>query len=81
MFQAMGNTVPSVISSAVRLFIWIVPAVWISRQPGFQLHWTWRISVVATSTHALIALWLLHHEAAKRLPRAAAAAGGPAPAT
>jgi putative MATE family efflux protein len=71
MFQAMGNTVPSVISSALRLIIWIVPAVWISRLPGFQLHWTWRVSVVATTAHALIALWLLHREAAKRLPRTA----------
>jgi len=68
MFQAMGNTVPSVISSALRLIIWIVPAVWISRMPGFQLHWTWRISVVATTAHAFIALWLLHREAAKKLP-------------
>jgi putative MATE family efflux protein len=71
MFQAMGNTVPSVISSALRLIIWIVPAVWISQLPGFQLHWTWRISVVATTAHACIALWLLHREAQKRLPRTA----------
>lgn len=67
MFQAMGNTIPSVISSAVRLIVFVVPAVWISRLPGFQLHWTWRISVAATTVHALFALWLVRREAAARL--------------
>lgn len=67
MFQAMGNTMPSVYSSAARLAVFVVPALAFSRLPGFQLHWTWRISVVATSAHALFALWLLSREAARRL--------------
>ncbi len=67
MFQAMGNTMPSVISSAVRVAVFVIPAVWIAQIPGFQLHWTWFISVAATSVHALFALWLLHREAHVRL--------------
>lgn len=66
MFQAMGNTVPSVISSGVRVVVFIVPAVWISRLAGFQLHWIWYVSVVSTTIHALFALWLLNREASKR---------------
>lgn len=67
MFQAMGNTMPSVISSAVRVMVFVVPAVWIAQLPGFQLHWVWRISVVATTVHAIFALWLLKREAERRL--------------
>jgi putative MATE family efflux protein len=74
MFQAMGNTVPSVISSAVRVVVFVVPAVWIAQLPGFQLHWTWRVSVVATTVHALFALWLLRREAGLRLAVPAASA-------
>ena len=75
MFQAMGNTIPTVISSAVRLAVFAIPAYWVSRLPGFQLHWVWRVSVVATTVHALFALWLLRREAARRLN---ALAAGPA---
>jgi Na+-driven multidrug efflux pump len=76
MFQAMGNTIPTVVSSAVRLTVFAIPALWVSRLPGFQLHWVWRVSVVATTTHALFALWLLRRESARRL---SALAAGPPP--
>jgi putative MATE family efflux protein len=66
MFQAMGNTVPSVISSAVRVVVFVVPAVYISRLPGFQLHWIWYVSVASTTIHACFAVWLLHREAGRR---------------
>jgi putative MATE family efflux protein len=72
MFQAMGNTVPSVVSSAVRLLIFTGPAFYIAGRPGFQLHWLWRVSVVATTAHALFALWLLRGEAQRRLGSASA---------
>ena len=66
MFQAMGNTVPSVISSGVRVVVFVVPAIYISRLPGFQLHWIWYVSVVSTTTHALFAVWLLKRESGRR---------------
>lgn len=77
MFQAMGNTIPTVVSSAVRLTVFAIPALWVARLPGFQLPWVWRVSVVATTTHALFALWLLRRESARRL---SALAAGPPPA-
>lgn len=67
MFQAMGNTVPSVLASAFRLAVFTLPALWIARLPGFQVHWIWRVSVVATTLHALLALALLRVEAQRRL--------------
>jgi putative MATE family efflux protein len=73
MFQAMGNTIPTVISSAVRLVLFVVPALLVSRMAGFQLPWIWNVSVVATTLHAAFALWLLRVESARRLGSAAAA--------
>lgn len=67
MFQAMGNTIPSVVTSAVRLLVFTGPALWLAGRPGFQLHWIWRVSVVATTIHALMAMYLLRVEAQRRL--------------
>src|SRR5206468_1989186 len=35
MFQAIGNTVPSLLSSFVRIVVVALPAFWLSRLPGF----------------------------------------------
>jgi putative MATE family efflux protein len=66
MFQALGNTVPTVISSATRLLIWIGPALWVTASPDFQLRHLWYVGVGATNAHALFALWLLRREVSKR---------------
>ena len=66
MFQAMGNTVPSVISSGVRLVLFLTPSLWISRHPGFELRQLWFVSVAATTVHSLFTLWLLRREVSKR---------------
>jgi putative MATE family efflux protein len=77
MFQAIGNTVPSVISSAVRLVLFAVPAFWMSSRPGFQLHWLWYISVAASTLATIFTVWLLYREGEKR--RALGAPGTPPP--
>jgi len=77
MFQAMGNTVPSVISSAVRLATFAIPAIWVSRQPGFHLATLWWISVAAATVHCFFTLWLLHREAVRRTSRGFAAPPAP----
>ena len=38
MFQAMGNTVPSLVSSGVRILLVAVPAILLSHTPGFHLN-------------------------------------------
>lgn len=60
MFQAMGNTLPSLISSATRLVTFVCPAVWIASRPGFELKQLWLLSVVTVAGQALTSLWLLH---------------------
>jgi Na+-driven multidrug efflux pump len=57
MFQAMGNTLPSLISSGVRVVLIVVPALMLSRLPGFQLRTigTWRLArswLLARAEHA-----------------------------
>jgi putative MATE family efflux protein len=74
MFQALGNTVPSLISSASRLVTFALPAIWLSRQPGFELHEVWILSMASVALQALFSLWLLRRQFQRLQP-------APAPAT
>jgi putative MATE family efflux protein len=70
MFQAMGNTLPSLLTSATRIVVIGVPVIWLSGQPGFQLHWIWYLSVGATLVQLALSQWLLSREFAKKLNNA-----------
>ena len=74
MFQALGNTVPALISSASRFFTFALPAVWLSRQPGFQLHHVWLVSMASVALQAVFSLWLLRRQFQQRLQRVPVAA-------
>jgi putative MATE family efflux protein len=67
MFQAMGNTVPSLVSSAVRILLITVPAITLSRLPGFQIHTIWYLAVAAVLVQLGLSLWLLRLEFGRRL--------------
>jgi Na+-driven multidrug efflux pump len=67
MFQAMGNTVPSLVASAVRIGLIAVPALALARLPGFQLHWIWYLSVASVWVQLGLSLLLLRREFARRL--------------
>jgi Na+-driven multidrug efflux pump len=66
-FQAMGNTMPSLISSAVRIVLVSVPAVVLSRMPGFQLRTVWYLAVGAVLVQLALSLYLLSREFRIRL--------------
>ena len=72
MFQALGNTLPSVISSATRLATFAIPAVYLSTQPGFQIRHVWFLSVATVAFQLLVSLLLLRREFRRKL-------GSPAP--
>ena len=74
LFQALGNTRPSLAASAIRLVIFVVPSVWVSRQPGFQLIDVWHLSVLTVIVQAVISLTLLRGQFRRRLTPGAAAA-------
>jgi putative MATE family efflux protein len=66
-FQGLGNTVPAVLSSASRLLSFVVPAVWLSLQPDFQIVQLWYVSVASVTVQAVISLLLVRTEFRKRL--------------
>jgi putative MATE family efflux protein len=76
LFQALGNTVPPLLASALRMTLVLVPAVLLARLPGFQLRWVWYLAAGTVYLQLALALWLLRREFARRL---GPAAGGPAP--
>lgn len=67
MFQAMGNTWPSIASSAVRLVVLIVPTLYISTLPGFQLVHVWYVSVASMVIQAVLSLLLVRREFGRKL--------------
>ena len=62
MFQAMGNTIPSLVTSAMRLVFSIVPAILLSRVAGFHLTWIWYVSAAAVFLQMSVNLLLLQRE-------------------
>ena len=80
LFQAMGNTLPSLATSITRLVVVAIPLPLLARQPGFELRWIWYLSVVSVLLQMTFNLLLLRRELRKRLafaplPAAEAAAG------
>jgi Na+-driven multidrug efflux pump len=62
MFQGLGNTVPPLLSSASRLILFALPALLLSRTPGFDIKLVWYLSVGSQLLQACINLWLLRRE-------------------
>ncbi len=67
MFQAMGNTLPALMASLVRIVVVAVPAFMLSRLPGFDLHWIWYLSVIAITAQLVLNLLLLRREFNRKL--------------
>jgi putative MATE family efflux protein len=67
MFQAMGNTIPSLVSSFTRIVGTAMPVLYLSRVPGFTLRWVWLLSAVTIFAQLTISLLLLRREFRRRL--------------
>jgi putative MATE family efflux protein len=74
MFQALGNTMPSLIASFTRMLLIALPALILARLPGFELRWIWLLSVVAILVQLAIILLLLRREFRIKLDTPAIAA-------
>lgn len=66
-FQGLGNTWPSLASSATRLATFVVPALWLSRRPGFALPQLWHLSVATIAIQTAVSLALVRREFKRRL--------------
>lgn len=67
MFQALGHTWPALLSTASRLMLFALPALWLARQPGFRLVYVWYLSVGTVALQALVSLLLLRWQLRERL--------------
>ena len=66
-FQGIGNTLPPLFSSLTRLILFAVPAMLISRAPGFEIRQIWYLSVRSIVLQMCVNLLLLLQELRKRL--------------
>lgn len=62
MFQALGNTLPSLLTSGLRLVLSVIPAVLLSRASGFHLTWIWYVGVIAVFIQMTAGLLMLRRE-------------------
>jgi putative MATE family efflux protein len=80
-FQGLGNTIPAMLSSAVRLAVFVPLAVWLSTQPAFHLDEVWYLSVSTVWLQAVVSYLLMRHQFKRRLvdvPRPPPAVAAPA---
>ena len=82
LFQGMGNTLPPLVSSSMRLLLFALPAYLVSLRPGFDIAWIWYLSIASVAVQATVNVALLRREFGRRLAFAPAAAPAiPVPAT
>lgn len=67
MFQALGNTWPSLLSSAVRLTLFVVPVLWLSQQSDFTPTQVWWCSALSVLVQGLLSFSLLQWQLKKKL--------------
>jgi putative MATE family efflux protein len=66
-FQGMGNTMPALATSALRLVVFAVPAYMLSHRPGFQLASVWYLGVGSVAIQFVVNMLLLQREFRLRL--------------
>jgi putative MATE family efflux protein len=62
LFQALGNTLPALASSLVRLFVYALPAIWLTTQPGYKIEHIWYLSIAAAVTQMTVSVLLLRRQ-------------------
>ena len=62
MFQALGNTIPPLATSTLRILIAAVPALLLARVAGFHLTWIWYLGAIAVMLQMTLNLILLQRE-------------------
>jgi Na+-driven multidrug efflux pump len=67
MFQALGNTIPSLATSGLRLLVSVIPAILLSRVAGFHLTWIWYLGIFSVVLQTTANLLLLQREFKSKL--------------
>jgi Na+-driven multidrug efflux pump len=61
-FQALGKTLPSLLTSASRLVFYALPTIWLTMQPDYELEHVWYLLIAATVVQAALSLVLLRKQ-------------------
>ena len=77
MFQALGNTIPSLATSGLRLLVSVIPAILLSRVEGFHLTWIWYVGILSVVLQTTTNLLLLQREFRLKLGEGAAVIAPP----
>lgn len=70
-FQGLGNTRPALLSSALRIVLFVPAAVWLTRRPDFELHQVWYVSIATVLIQAIVSYTLIRREFGRKLQPAA----------
>lgn len=66
-FQALGNSVPPLMTSFARLALFAIPAFLLAGAAGFELRWIWYLSTASILVQAVMNLSLLRREFRRKL--------------
>jgi putative MATE family efflux protein len=66
-FQGLGHTWPALGSTASRIVTFMLPAIWLSAQPGYRIEQVWYVSLASVWIQALVSFLLLRRTLAARL--------------
>ena len=62
MFQGLGNTRPSLLSSGFRLLIFIPIVIYLMNQPGFAIKQVWYVSILSVTLQACVSFLLVQKQ-------------------
>jgi putative MATE family efflux protein len=74
MFQALGNTIPPLLTSGTRITLVAIPLLILARLPGFHLKWIWYLSAVGVTLQMIANIVMLLREMRLRFDAPATAA-------
>ena len=66
-FQGLGNTRPAMLSSSVRILVFLPFAAYLKYQPGFTINMVWYVSILSVAAQAVVSFLLVRREFRLRL--------------
>lgn len=66
-FQGLGNTRPALLSSGVRILIFVPIAVYLRYQPNFSINIVWYVSILSVTAQAIVSFLLARREFRRKL--------------
>lgn len=65
-FQALGNSLPSLVSSLARLALYFIAILWLTTRPNYRLEHVWYVSIAAAAAQTVLNVWFLRRQLQRR---------------